>query len=489
MVVFGIKNKAKLFAIAGLAVLIVVGALILYLQAYANRTKKISWLKSRISFNLPYDLAFSALDDNAGILDKIIAQNNESNRNNKYEGIKVTYYTKSPWTPSIENIPFSGDFKVTAKTKKLESDSLLKKDSAFSSDQITMYTYLDGDAIGHNRGKYGSVHQGDVRLDFETADHAIYSEAVFFQCKDTASKDKISQRCADILNIFLNSLRLENATLLSSPPSFEQSNYFEKIESKKRQFKSDEKISLYSLDMLPAPDMYYPYFSATADAELLDLPDKNLRSMKCMPQQIYLGQSGHPYYSLEKDRSYPIYSFRTADSNNLFHEIKIADPQLLKLAVQLEQYARNNGAELTNFLACETQDELYVVKYNRRKLAVHSPGAQSVEYENEKSIIAEVGLMDRNGNMLSKASVPLPKTKIYCEKPLALTIENIFYFGCNIIEQGATYNNYNLGQNIYKVDLNNQTHALLSQCSASYKSRYRTGVGDDGSVLSDLTCN
>src|SRR5579859_5609059 len=88
-------------------------------------------------------------------------------------GIKVVYSVVRPWTPNIYNIPFGNAFNGTGKTTQLNSDSLLQERAYLSPNQVTMYTYLLGDDEGHNRGKYGSVYQGDVRLDFETPDHII----------------------------------------------------------------------------------------------------------------------------------------------------------------------------------------------------------------------------------------------------------------------------------------------------------------------------
>lgn len=432
-----------------------------------QEVKKIFLAPYHISFDVPKFLKVEPMQDSNSIvsLDEVKASNFDEDK----KGVSVTYSVRRPWTPNIYNIPYGNAFNKTGQITKLDSASLVENNSSILPSQVTMYTYLLGDERGVNRGRLGSGHQGEVRVDFESPDRVITSEAIFFKCTDNTTGSGISKRCGEILKTFVSSLRVEGAKAITSPPSLEDKNYLGKLSFKKKFFDNGKKI-LPNI-FLSMPEKAFFYFSGTHDAELISLSDEKLQSMRCMHQQIYLNeQEGAPYYSRQEDKvSGNIFSIRTTDANNLFYEVKINDQNLYNLVNNVDTVAGKNYMELTQFFACQTREGKMVVKYNGKKFAPFKAGDQSVNYLNEKIINAEIAMSDAQGNLEKIVTIPLPQNHIYCENPLALTTENIFYMACNTFDTSDWW--IENTRYIYRIDLNNKNYSLLSECNFSYSEK------------------
>ncbi len=462
------KSSRRIIKIL-IAIVLVIVALFLVFKTYLRyQPQKTILSSSHISFDVPK--GFSTISKSYGettvnTIFKISAfapgSSTKEVSDFKNSDIKVVYSVIRPWTPNTDNIPSASAFEGTGKTTKLDSHKILPANSILKSNQVTIYTYLIGDDSGHNRGKYGVAYQGDVRLDFATTDHVSSSEAIFFKCVDPRASTNASSACASILSMFLGSLRLVGAKAQDSPPSFETQGFFESIPSLTRHFDSEKKV--LPTFFLGKPDMTFPYFSPTLDNELLTLPDASLVSMRCMPQQLYTQTSDTPRDLIPHGDSNS-YSIRTTDGNNLYYKVYVTDPTMLNLISKIKSIQGNS--ELKNFFACQTDDGGYVFKYNRIKYAPYKPGDQSVNYLPEQALIAEIAVIDPKGIGRSIASIPLPNRRLYCEEPLALTKDNIFYLACQDV---ATLNwGEPNGRFIYRIDLANKSYSLLSACNYSY---------------------
>ncbi|HVZ59042.1 MAG TPA: hypothetical protein VG935_04805 [Patescibacteria group bacterium] len=376
----------------------------------------------------------------------------------KNKDIKVEYQGRRPYTPNSYHIAFTDSHTV-----KVDPKVLLPKTSSFSPDQLTIYSYALGDDLGHGRGDYGTAYAGDLRLDFETPEHVRTSEAIFINCIDPHATSAYSASCELVIRNFLGSLTLTDAAAIASPPSFGNSHYFAAISSTKRNFLPDEQI-LWNR-YLTSPDKAFPYFS-DKDAQLTQLPDSDLQSLRCMLQKLYLVQDGYPTnVSLKYFGSPNLFSFRTTDSGNLYYKVFVNDPELLTLEKNVSRLAGQNSSELTSFIACKT-DSGYVVKYNRVKIAPYHQGDQSVNYVKEPQLVAEIATIDKSGTGQSVVSIPLPKELIYCERPLALTTNNIFYMACDVLpdmDESIIGKRY-----IYRIDINHKSYSLLSTCRYPY---------------------
>jgi hypothetical protein len=414
-----------------------------------------------LGFTIPADMKITNQDPN-----QYVSSNTEitaiskdavnSGSDHFKKGVIVNYSLIQPWRPNIYNIPFGTAFNGEGKTIQLDSTKLTNNNPLLHPDQITIYTYLIGDDDGHNRGKFGMAYQGDVRLDFKTTDNIVANEAVYFKCTDSTATTT-SKSCETALNTFLSSLHLESATAMASPVSFSSKQYFSDEGFKKRHFSPDDQQLVF--DDFSATGTAFPSF-ASQDAELTNLTDDQLQVMSCMPQQLYLDQSGYPHYSelpnniLLGDQY--IETIRTTDGSNLFHEVKVGDPELRMLISNMSKLSYTGLPSLiSHFIACKTDNNTFILKYNTQNSA------------DKNKIISSIATISPDGKFQNIADITLPNLSTYCENPLALTKDNIFYLGCHATESnGMSTTN---SQYIYKIDLANHTEKMLSTCSNDYE--------------------
>ena len=170
--------------------------------------------------------------------------------------------------------------------------------------------------------------------------------------------------------------------------------------------------------------------------------DDELVAMQCMPEQIYLGWENKKY-------SYMLF-------DGTYQEIHVTDPQLLNLLDQLQKTIEN-GYVVSQFLACHTKDNRFIVKYN----AILN-GEATDGWSLDTKIVAYFAQIFPDGRIQNVAYIPLHPFE-YCRDPLQLTKNNIFYYSCGIYENNSRmvppHQNY-----LYKIDMNKLDFTILSHC-------------------------
>lgn len=128
-------------------------------------------------------------------------------------------------------------------------------------------------------------------------------------------------------------------------------------------------------------------------------------------------------------------------------EISSIDPDLLTLAKKASEYIAAEWVDEITF--CETQDNKTIVTYEKY---AGGGGMESVAY---------IAVANTENTLEQITSIPNPRLPYFvCRNPLQLTTDNILYHSCIAGDAGFG------AMSIYKIDLNQKTNTLLTQCTS-----------------------
>lgn len=227
---------------------------------------------------------------------------------------------------------------------------------------------------------------------------------------------------SNALEHFKNSANSTQPTPTPNPTIslYKKDNIFAEIEFKDRQIETSS-----------IPEKLKP--------ELVEKAD--LQRMKCMPEQIYLGRSGYEYSILQND-------------SQAQKEINLKDEKLLKIISTLQERIPEEYT-LSQFIACLTEDERYIVKYNG---IVESRA--NVGYSTQNPV-AFVGQILQDGTLQDAAYITLENT--FCRTPIQLTKNNMFYLECNSY-LGLNGTGEIRERFFYRINLKDLQYTMLTRC-------------------------
>lgn len=159
--------------------------------------------------------------------------------------------------------------------------------------------------------------------------------------------------------------------------------------------------------------------------ELTNLSDDQLQAIKCSPRYDKNDQGQFVATNID-DHS----------------EIELTDPRLKAILT--------GNTSITAISLCETEAGETLVHY---EIGAGGGGMQTVAY---------FGLLDADSNLDQTIDIPADDAPYFnCTQPLALTTNNIFYYGCGGGDGGFSQ------ATIYKIDISTHQAAQLAKCTST----------------------
>lgn len=234
----------------------------------------------------------------------------------------------------------------------------------------------------------------------------------------------------------VNPISKYNSSIVSL---YQSDNIFGSISPKKRQMSSNVKsLGFFQNDS----DSVVELFQKEVQNELSSFNDSQLMSMRCMPEQIYQNRYNMRFSFIEPQGNYK--------------KVEIKDQEMLQLFSTLES-SLNPEYTISQFIACKTPDNKFIVKYNPI-----IKGGETNGFDDRTNIRAFFAEVLPTGQVIELAYIPL-KFNSYCRYPVQLTNTGEFYFACNAYRGNSTmeppYGSY-----LYRVNINTLKYTLLSSC-------------------------
>lgn len=326
------------------------------------------------------------------------------------------------------NDPIDGiQQEISHKGKDPEDTSLIDilsfKDSILASPSAVFYKYFDRQHYRYG-GKETDTYKAIVRMDVVTDQGKHSVVGVVYTCYDQVNK----KLCEQTFQMFVSSLKIDQATLGLTPPTYEEKDIFGMFPWVKKNLNSAKEFFLYDTNLFSSPAYHEEKVPAIAA-----LKDEDLQNIRCMPAQLFFPDSYNPQ-APEIVGTYRPY---------------LSDNNLQNLIGQATSRITSQDYMLTQITACQTESNNYIVKYNLNPWNKRR-GKDDV-------LQARIATIDEKGNFQDIISIPNQSS--YCSHFIALTKDNMLYFACVPVYQIPS-----VGINIYKIDIAKKTYDKIYSC-------------------------
>lgn len=308
-------------------------------------------------------------------------------------------------------------------------NSLSFQNSILQKRAVNFFYFMDTQHKRFNN-VYTNTFMGKIRMDLLTSDHIDPTIGLIYSCYDQ-SKNGIDL-CKTTFQQFISSVKFQGSTLGNPPPLYTEDNIFGLIPIVKRNFDLQKNIQVYQNNK----DILIPYYLSSKAQDLVALKDNNLRSIQCMPNQIFHFETPDIMIS-------PLIGIHLPNHITDRYLQKIMQSISAKIPI---------GYDWSQFTACKTDDARYIVKYNQVP-------KEHTYIANNDIAYAKIAVITPNWDIQN--IVDIPNKSAYCNHFLALTDNNTLYFECSFYQPDIN----NRGNDIYKINLTTKSYSRISTCN------------------------
>lgn len=317
--------------------------------------------------------------------------------------------------------PIFGKYQEISQTANTQIDKISFMDSLLASESARFYKYFD---TQHQRysAKYTDTYKAVIRMDIVTDKGKQNTVGLVYSCYDQVDKNL----CEKTFQMFVSSVKIEQATFKSPPPTYTEDDFFSLLPFTKKNLNSEIELLWYDSDLFSPP--FYREENVPAIAAL---KDEDLQNIRCMPQQLF-------FYDYANTQASEIIGVYTQVSDTNLNNIT----NILKNRV-------TEGYMLSQFTACQIENNSYLIKYNINK--------ENTPRTKNDILHAKIAMLDDKGNF--EDIVDIPNKNSFCSHFIALTKDNMLYFACV-----PFYEDHSNGVDMYKIDIAKKEYSQVYKC-------------------------
>lgn len=320
--------------------------------------------------------------------------------------------------------PIEGTGQEILNQPKDLNDTISFTNSILASGSAAFSKFYDTQHIRYNN-ETTDTYKAVVRMDVVTEEGRHFTIGAVYICYDQVDKNL----CKQTFQMFVSSLKFEKATLEAPPPTYAEKDVFGLFPFAKKNLNTEKELLWYDTNLFD--QSVYKEENVPVIAQL---KDDDLENIRCLPQQLFLPD---------------VANRPPLEVIGVYLPPLVSDPNINSILTQLKSRVPD-GYLLSQFTACQTENNRYLIKYNINLLNKTRTKTDILH--------AKIATMDDKGNF--EDIVDIPNTNSYCSHFLALTKDNILYFACV-----PFYDNNSTGIDMYKVDIAQKSYDKIYTCT------------------------